>query len=318
MAVPDSRGKRGSKLLSGLKRIRKGVWSDGSRKYYFNETTSNNLKDTSFTDVYPYIGGTTDEITVTDNGNGTVTLSLPDSIKLDGATAFRLLATDGTKKTVSVTDLTNWIAGTTDQIIVTDDTDGTVTLSTPQSIATDSDVTFNTVTVASYTRHIQVQAIPSGTIANQAVGNTVGTAVGLQFASTPDKYAGFQWEVPDDWVGGEDITVEVDWTPDSGAMSGTDTVQWILEYRSIASGELLTQGAIATVTVTNNDDNAQYTSIHSSFTIDYDHADQPLTKQDHVFFLLHRNTTVANDFAGTVTVTAFEIVYNSNTIPKSN
>jgi hypothetical protein len=263
MSAPDSRGKRGSKQLS-LKRIRPGVWSDGIRRYYFNETSSKNFIDEAFSSIVASITGTTDQITVTDN------------------------------------------------------TDGTVTLSLPQSIATDSDVTFNTVTVASYTRHIQIPVEASGTVANQAVGNTVGTAVGLQFASTPDKYAGFQWEVPDDWVGGEDITIELDWTPDSGAMSGTDTVQWVLEYRSIAEGELLTQGSVATVTVTNDDDNAQYLSIHSPFTITYDHADQPLTKQDHVFFLLHRNTAVANDFAGTVTVTAFEVVYNSNTIPKSN
>lgn len=182
----------------------------------------------------------------------------------------------------------------------------------------DLDVPTGNITQETYQRHIQVQAIPSGTVANQATGNTVGTAVGLQFASTPDKYAGFQWEIPNDWVGGEDITIEIDWMPDSGSMSGDDTVQWILEYRAVAEGELVTQGTAVTVTVTNDDDNAQYLTIHSPFTIDYDSGDQPLTKQDHIFFLLHRNTAVANDFAGTVTGTAFEVLYNSNQMPRSN
>ena len=47
-------------------------------------------------------------------------------------------------------------------------------------------------------------------------------------------------------------------------------------------------------------------------------ADQPLTAQDHVYFKIFRDTSVANDFAGTVTVPAFEIIYNSTKIPTSN
>ena len=84
---------------------------------------------------------TIDEITVTDNADGTITISLPDSIKLDGATALRILATDASKKTVSV-DLASWITGTANQVIVTDDGDGSVTLSTPQDIHTRASPTF--------------------------------------------------------------------------------------------------------------------------------------------------------------------------------
>jgi len=74
------------------------------------------------------LSGTTDEITITDNGNGTGTISLPSSIKLDGATALRLLATDASKKTVSVANLASWIAGVADETDVTDDGDGTITI----------------------------------------------------------------------------------------------------------------------------------------------------------------------------------------------
>lgn len=59
-------------------------------------------------------------------------------LTLSGMTATRLLATNGDKAAASVANLATWIAGTSDQIVVTDDTDGTITLSTPQSIATTS------------------------------------------------------------------------------------------------------------------------------------------------------------------------------------
>ena len=43
-------------------------------------------------------------------------------------TPSRILSTDGSRKVVSVSNLTSWIAGTLNQIVVTDDGDGTVTL----------------------------------------------------------------------------------------------------------------------------------------------------------------------------------------------
>lgn len=57
---------------------------------------------------------------------------------LTDLTASRLIATDSGKVFESVADLTAWIAGTTNQIIVTSDGDGTITLSTPQDIHTDA------------------------------------------------------------------------------------------------------------------------------------------------------------------------------------
>ena len=56
---------------------------------------------------------------------------LSETITLSSATASRLLATDAGKELLSVADLTAWIAGTAAQITVTDDGDGTITLSTP-------------------------------------------------------------------------------------------------------------------------------------------------------------------------------------------
>lgn len=66
---------------------------------------------------------------------------------LSSLTASRLIASDGDKKLVSIADLTAWISGTANQITVTDDGDGTVTLSTPQDIDENADVTFDSATL---------------------------------------------------------------------------------------------------------------------------------------------------------------------------
>ncbi len=62
--------------------------------------------------------------------------TLTGDLTLSGATASRILATNASKVVVSVDNFTAWVAGTTNQITVTDDGDGTVTLSLPQDIHT--------------------------------------------------------------------------------------------------------------------------------------------------------------------------------------
>ncbi|HDY88065.1 MAG TPA: hypothetical protein ENH82_08140 [bacterium] len=60
------------------------------------------------------------------NRVGGASFFIPDFSPL---TASRIVATDSDGEAESVTDLTNWILGTTGQITVTDNGDGTVTLS---------------------------------------------------------------------------------------------------------------------------------------------------------------------------------------------
>lgn len=71
-----------------------------------------------------------------------------ESLTITGLTASRLVQTDGDKALASVADLTSWIAGTSNQVVVGDDGDGTLTLSLPQSIHTSASVTFGDVTAA--------------------------------------------------------------------------------------------------------------------------------------------------------------------------
>lgn len=171
-----------------------------------------------------------------------------------------------------------------------------------------------------YERHIQIVAVADGTVANQATPVDFFTAGGLQFATSGTKYAYCQWEVPDDWDGGN-VYFEIDWFPDSGAISGTAAVRWTVEYRAIAEGELINNGT--SVTLDNGaggdtGDYSQYQTKHTRVTLAYNNANQPLTKQDHIYFKISRDTAVANDFGGSVTVTAYEIIYNSVGYPTSN
>lgn len=201
------------------------------------------------------------------------------------------------------------------------DTDGALYLGgTTNGIKINKGGDLTLLGTAKYERHVQIPAVADGKVANQPTAEDFFTAGGLQYASAGAEYAYCQWEIPDDWDG-TDIVFEVDWFPDSGAISGTDAIRWTVEYRAIAEGELINAGT--SVTLDNGaggdtTDYAQYETKHTRFTLTYNNANQPLTAQDHVYFKISRDTSVANDFSGTVTVSAYEIIYQSKGFPTSN
>ena len=174
-----------------------------------------------------------------------------------------------------------------------------------------------TIGVTAYERHLQLTAMLSGTPAAQPTAGTYGTAGGLIFASSGAEYAYIQWEVPGDWDG-TDVYIEIDWIPFSAGITGTDTIKWDVNYHSIAEGEVIDLGTVKTLTDTDSTDYPQGTTKHTRFTMPFGDANQPLVPQDHVYFQVTRDTGVANDFAGTVMITSFEIIYNSVGIPTSN
>jgi len=63
-------------------------------------------------------------------------------LTLNGATASKLLGTDASKALVSV-DIVNFVSGTSNQVTITDDGDGTITVSLPQDIHPEANPTFN-------------------------------------------------------------------------------------------------------------------------------------------------------------------------------
>ena len=97
------------------------------------------IGSTGTTPVLSTLTGTANQITSTP-GAGSITLSTPQDIHtaasnftvagetITDLTTSRLMYSNGAKVLSSVSDLTAWIAGTTDHISVTDDSDGTVTL----------------------------------------------------------------------------------------------------------------------------------------------------------------------------------------------
>jgi 3-dehydroquinate synthase class II len=111
---------------------------------------------TSVSNLASWIAGTLNQITVTNDGDGTITLSLPqsintdadvefDSLTLDDLTATRMVYVDAAKKLQSIADLTSWITGTANRVTIANDGDGTITISLPQDIHTDADVEFDSL-----------------------------------------------------------------------------------------------------------------------------------------------------------------------------
>lgn len=158
----------------------------------------------SVTDFTVWIAGTANRVSVADDGDGSVTLTTPQdthtgasptfvAATLSGLTASRLMASDGSKLTVSVADFTNWISGTAGQIAVTDDGDGTVTLSfTAGRIVTVSRYTANQL-LDSSNHHVACDTdgggftitLPAGVVGTEYRISNTGTS-GNDLTITPD------------------------------------------------------------------------------------------------------------------------------------
>ena len=123
-------------------------------------TKTNNDGQVTATTLVNWIAGTSSQIDVKDDGSGGIVLSLPQGnfvddssitigdlsmTSLSGFTTDRITYVDNNGTVKTVNNLTNWITGTTNQIAVTDDNDGTVTLSLPQDIHAAAVPTFNNI-----------------------------------------------------------------------------------------------------------------------------------------------------------------------------
>jgi len=75
-------------------------------------------------------------------------LAVDEDVTFSGLTAMRLLAIDSSNKVVN-TNLNQWINGTGNQITVTDNGNGTVTMSAPQDIHSGASPTFADLTLSS-------------------------------------------------------------------------------------------------------------------------------------------------------------------------
>lgn len=105
-------------------------------------------------------------------------------LTLLGLTATRLTQTDSDKKLSYVSNLASWIAGTTNRVTVTDDTDGTVTLNLPQDIHTGASPEFVNQTLTGYS------SIAKGILAvGTETGFTIPSGAGIRLMWIPAKAA---------------------------------------------------------------------------------------------------------------------------------
>ncbi|PIZ62456.1 hypothetical protein COY16_04395 [Candidatus Roizmanbacteria bacterium CG_4_10_14_0_2_um_filter_39_13] len=93
------------------------------------------------------------------------TARVTSTLNLSSLTASRLLSTDGSSNAAVVSDLTSWIAGTSNQITATSDGDGTLTLSLPQNIHSGASPTFTGLTLSGLGIGV-VQSNVSGVLSN--------------------------------------------------------------------------------------------------------------------------------------------------------
>jgi len=115
-----------------------GRWSGSQLLYSYADEANDVTAIEEVSDLTEFVAGTTDQVTVTDDGDGTITIAAPQALgetssptfaglTLSGLTATRLLASNGSKA-LSSTDLNSWITGTANEIAIADDGDGTITV----------------------------------------------------------------------------------------------------------------------------------------------------------------------------------------------
>ena len=195
---------------------------------------------------------------------------------LKNLTASRLIASDGNKNVVSVANLASWIAGTINQILITNDGDGTVTISIPDTNVTGAELETLTDNSMADTlhRHSELSASDGDPDACVSVGadgavTLVGTArverhtplgagrlvkhgnndptlndEGLytteDFAAAATQELFYEKNVPYRWDDTTDMEVEIFWMLDANEANDALFVRWGISYKSTEVGEAVT------------------------------------------------------------------------------
>ena len=106
--------------------------------------------------------------------------------KLSTLTASRLMASNGSKETVSA-DLYSWVAQTANQVLVADDADGSITLSLPQDIHSGASPTFVAATLSGLTAsRLMASDASKATVSIDLINWVTGTANRVSVANDGD------------------------------------------------------------------------------------------------------------------------------------
>jgi len=168
-----------------------------------------------------------------------------------------------------------------------------------------------------YTKHVDIPA-GSALLGPNAPGvDVIGTFRALGF-SADNQAAYLNWEVPDDWAGG-DLTLKVYWAAEDGdAIENGETVKWDATYRIIDfdGTEVYDNGntTLATTTYTEAADPGDDKETHvTSITIDWDDGDNTIAK-DQVLGIQFDRDVGTDTYTGEAQVVRWEIAYTSNSI----
>ena len=147
------------------------------------------------------------------NNNVIILGTTGTTTRLPFCTANRMIYLNGECDITSITDLTSWVAGTTNQITVTNDGDGTLTLSTPQNTHTGASPTFAGLTlssIAAESTDVDKFLVDSTGVIKYRTGAQVLSDIGgSASAHTHDDRYYTESEINTafaDWVGTENIT----------------------------------------------------------------------------------------------------------------
>ncbi len=182
--------------------------------------------------------------------------------------------------------------------------------------AWDFDTTVPTFT-ATYTRHIVLDAGAAVVGGTAPSPTTVGTFRGLGF-DADNEVANLHFTVPSDWDESSNMTLDIHWFPTSGdIIAENETVKWDISYRSIATGEAVDNGTVATATATFTGGASEADKEHyeTSITIPYTGGNQPLTVDDDIGIQFDRDVS-GDDYTGAGIVFQWHLEYTSNALPE--
>lgn len=170
-----------------------------------------------------------------------------------------------------------------------------------------------------YSRHIDIQAGTAFLGPTAPTANSVGYARVLGFDADGET-AHFNWEVPGDWDGASNFTVEVIWTGTEGdAVADTEKVKMDINYYCIAEGEALDNGTPveATTTYTASGNQTDKEMFETDITIVYTGGNQDLTKGETVTMEFNRDVTgeAGDAYSGACQVLRWEIKYTATGMP---
>jgi hypothetical protein len=173
-------------------------------------------------------------------------------------TATRLVSSDANKKLISVSNLASWIAGTANQITVTDDSDGSVTLSfanptylgSAASIAAgnysefEADGTLEFIGNATVWEDLNFDPARVGVaVANAPDFVAVGDVVHVEFTSANNQYVGSGQEMPHSYKLSSTIYPHIHVFLKTGETEGTTGVTFTF-YWELRQSTGLTTGSV--------------------------------------------------------------------------